>query len=381
MTHRHTDRVLFYTILTLVFFGVIMILSSSSAVAETRYRLEMTHFLRHQLLWLVFASIPALMIFKRLDFRKLETAQWAFGSLGVVVMLQVLAAVFDRSTHRWLNLGGFHIQPSEFAKPALVLFLAYFVSGRGSTINNARYSIAPAGLVLTLLFISIGLGDLGTAIVLAITAGVIFFVAGLSWRAVAMAGVLLILAGSVFVASKGYRVGRLIGFLDPEYVVLDRIDPNGHIKNYVRQSATTGDFSYHARQSRIAVGSGGVLGLGLMQSNQKLSFLPEPQTDFIFAIIGEELGLWGTTGVLIGFLVIFWRGTRLFFVAPNDFGRYLALGVTVSIIVQAFINMTMVLDMIPTKGIPLPMISYGGNSLLSTMVSLGMLLSVSEQSE
>ncbi len=381
MTHRHTDRVLFYTILALVFFGVIMILSSSSAVAETRYRLEMTHFLKHQLMWLVFASIPALMIFKRLDFRKMETAQWAFGALGVVVMLQVLAAVFDRSTHRWLNLAGFHLQPSEFAKPALVLFLAYFVSGRGSTINNARYSIAPAGLVLTLLFVSIGLGDLGTALVLAITAGVIFFVAGLSWRAVAMAGVLLVLAGSVFVASKGYRVGRLIGFMDPEYVVLDRIDANGHIKNYVRQSATTGDFGYHARQSRIAVGSGGVLGLGLMQSNQKLSFLPEPQTDFIFAIVGEELGLWGTTGVLLGFLVIFWRGTRLFFVAPNDFGRYLALGVTVSIIVQAFINMTMVLDLIPTKGIPLPMISYGGNSLLSTMISLGMLLSVSEQSE
>ncbi len=380
MTHRHTDRVLFYTILSMVFFGVIMVFSSSSAVAETRYRLEMTHFLKQQLWWLL-VSIPVLMIFKRIDFRKLETPQWAFGTLGLAVMLQVMACIFDRNTHRWVKLGGFHLQPSELAKPALILFLAYFVSRRSGTINNPRYSIAPAALVMGLLFFSIGLGDLGTAIVLAVTAGVLFFVAGLSWRVVALAGGLFLLAGTAFVASKGYRVGRVVGFLDPEFVVLDRMDPNGHIKNYMRQASTSGDYGYQARQAKLAVGSGGVLGLGLMQSHQKLSFLPEAQTDCIFAIVGEELGLWGTTGVLLGFLVILWRGTRLFFVAPDDFGRYLALGVTVSIIVQAFVNMTMVLDLIPTKGIPLPMISYGGSSLLSTLASLGMLLSVSEQSE
>ena len=380
MTHRRTDRVLFYTILALIFFGVIMVFSSSSAIAETRYRMEMTHFLKWQLIWLAI-SVPVLMFFKRLNYAKLQTAQWAFGALGVAVFLQVIAVLVDRGTHRWIKIGGAGIQPSELAKPALILFLAYFVSWKGRTINNARYSVAPAALVLGLLFLSIGIGDLGTALVLAITAGILFFVAGLSWRMVAAAGLLLAVAGTAFVLSKGYRVGRIVGFVDPKFTILDRIDPGEHVKNYIRQSTNTGDYGYQARQAKIAMGSGGVLGLGLMQSHQKLMFLPEAQTDCIYAIVGEELGLWGATGVLVGFLVILWRGTRLFFVAPDDFGRYLALGVTVAITVQAFINMTMVLDMIPTKGIPLPMISYGGSSLLSTLASLGMLLSVSEQSE
>lgn len=380
MTHRRTDRVLFYTILALIFFGVIMVFSSSSAVAETRYRMEMTHFLKWQLIWLAI-SVPVLMSFKRLNYAKLQTAQWAFGALGLVVFLQVIAVFVDRGTHRWIRFGGAGIQPSELAKPALILFLAYFVSWKGRTINNARYSLAPAGLVLGLLFLSIGIGDLGTALVLALTAGILFFVAGLSWRMVGTAGLLLAVAGTAFVLSKGYRVGRIVGFVDPEFTMLDRIDPGEHVKNYIRQSSNTGDYGYQARQAKIAIGSGGVLGMGLMQSHQKLMFLPEAQTDCIYAIVGEELGLWGATGVLMGFVVILWRGTRLYFVAPDDFGRYLALGVTVAITVQAFINMTMVLDMIPTKGIPLPMISYGGSSLLSTLVSLGMLLSVSEQSE
>ncbi len=380
MTHRRTDRVLFYTILALIFFGVIMVFSSSSAVAETRYRMEMTHFLKWQLIWLAI-SVPVLMFFKRLNYARLQTAQWAFGALGVAVFLQVIAVFVDGGTHRWIRFGGAGIQPSEFAKPALILFLAYFVSWKGRTINSARYSIAPAALVLGLLFLSIGIGDLGTALVLAITAGILFFVAGLSWRMVGAAGLLLAVAGTAFVVSKGYRVGRIVGFVDPEFTILDRIDPGEHVKNYIRQSTNTGDYGYQARQAKIAMGSGGVLGLGLMQSHQKLMFLPEAQTDCIYAIVGEELGLWGATGVLMGFIVILWRGTRLFFVAPDDFGRYLALGVTVAITVQAFINMTMVLDMIPTKGIPLPMISYGGSSLLSTLASLGMLLSVSEQSE
>lgn len=357
-----------------------MVFSSSSAIAETRYRMEMTHFLKWQLIWLAI-SVPVLMFFKRLNYAKLQTAQWAFGALGVAVFLQVIAVLVDRGTHRWIKIGGAGIQPSELAKPALILFLAYFVSWKGRTINNARYSVAPAALVLGLLFLSIGIGDLGTALVLAITAGILFFVAGLSWRMVAAAGLLLAVAGTAFVLSKGYRVGRIVGFVDPKFTILDRIDPGEHVKNYIRQSTNTGDYGYQARQAKIAMGSGGVLGLGLMQSHQKLMFLPEAQTDCIYAIVGEELGLWGATGVLVGFLVILWRGTRLFFVAPDDFGRYLALGVTVAITVQAFINMTMVLDMIPTKGIPLPMISYGGSSLLSTLASLGMLLSVSEQSE
>jgi cell division protein FtsW len=168
--------------------------------------------------------------------------------------------------------------------------------------------------------------------------------------------------------------------MDPQYELLDTLDSTGAIKNYIHRSSSTRDPSYQVRQSKIAVGTGGITGAGLMHGQQKLLYLPEAHTDFIYAVIGEELGLWGSSTVLIGFIVILWRGLRLFWVAPDDFGRYLALGVTISVVAQAFINMSVVLDLAPTKGIPLPMISSGGSSLLSTLTSLGILLSVGEHS-
>ncbi len=158
-------------------------------------------------------------------------------------------------------------------------------------------------------------------------------------------------------------------------------DKTGRVKKYMTEAATIRDAGYQARQSKIAIGSGGVTGLGLMQGRQKIMYLPEAHTDFIYAVIGEELGLFGCTAVLAGFLIILWRGLQLCWLAPDDFGRYLALGITSSIVVQALINISVVLDMGPTKGIPLPMISAGGSSLLSTLMCLGILLSVSEHSE
>ena len=183
----------------------------------------------------------------------------------------------------------------------------------------------------------------------------------------------------VAIASRGYRLGRVIAYVDPDYTKIEMIDPQRLAAKPTcsgRPACATRAISRGNR--KIAVGTGGVFGVGLMQGKQKLMFLPDAHTDFIYATVGEELGLWGSTAVLIGFLVILWRGARLFMLARDDFGKYLALGVTVSIVVQALINMSVVLDMAPTKGFPLPMISFGGSSLLSTLVSLGMLLSVSE---
>jgi len=177
---------------------------------------------------------------------------------------------------------------------------------------------------------------------------------------------------------KPYRLNRMISYVDPEHKILSVIDPRGLIRTYAESSMAVRDPGYQVMQSKIAVGSGGVLGLGLMQSRQKLLFLPEAHNDFIYAVVSEELGLWGATGVLVGFLIILWRGLRLYWISPDDYGRYLALGVTVCIAFQAVFNMSVVLGIAPTKGIPLPMISYGGSSLLSTMVCLGILLSVSE---
>src|SRR5262249_8985920 len=155
-----------------------------------------------------------------------------------------------------------------------------------------------------------------------------------------------------------YRLSRVIAYVDPDYSKIELIDTHHWIRDYVQRSTNVRDASYQPRQSKIAVGTGGFFGVGLMQSRQKLMFLPEAHTDFIYATVGEELGLWGSTSVLFGFLVVLWRGSRLFLLAQDDFGKYLALGVTVSIVLQALTNITVVLDMAPTKGFPLPMISF-----------------------
>ncbi len=177
---------------------------------------------------------------------------------------------------------------------------------------------------------------------------------------------------------KPYRLARAIDFVDKNHTLLAKIDPGNRILQYAKKTASTSDPGYQQRQAKIAVGSGGFLGAGLMQSKQKMLYLPEAHTDFIFGVIGEETGLVGCGLMVIGFVVVLWRGLRTYYRAGDNFGRYLALSVTVCVVVQALINMSVVLDLLPNKGIPLPFISYGGSSLLSTLLLMGMLLSVSE---
>ncbi|HTS51236.1 MAG TPA: FtsW/RodA/SpoVE family cell cycle protein [Bryobacteraceae bacterium] len=381
-----SDWMLFSTIVAMVSFGIVMVYSASSvaSVAPVASQLDTQinpsfHYAGHQIAWAV-VSFAALMYFKRRDYRRLQTAGWAYGSLGVVLFLQILVFFLDSKTHRWFRFQGLgSLQPSEFGKPALIIFFAYFVTLKQDAINSRR-TVAAAGLALAVLAATVGFGDLGTAIVLILPAAIVFYVAGLERKFVAAALVLGMLACVGFVASKPYRIARIIGFFDPEYKRIAYFDPEGKLKKYVSQSVTTRDPGYQVKQSKIAVGSGGVVGLGLMHGKQKILYLPEAHTDFIYAVVGEELGLFGCTALLIGFLVILWRGLELCWVSNDAFGRYLALGVTSSVVIQALINMSVVLGMGPTKGIPLPMISAGGSSLMSTMICLGMLLSVSEHS-
>lgn len=374
------DWMLFGTIVAMVGAGLVMVYSASSVTAQLNPRIHWSfYYAAHQLVWAA-ASFIALMFFKRRDYRMLQSPGWAFGSLGMVLFLQLLVFFLDTKTHRWFRLEGIGtLQPSEFAKPALIIFFAYFVTQKREAINSRR-TIASAALALAVLAATVGLGDLGTAVVLIVPAAVVFYVAGLERKFVMAAMAVGALVAVGFVASKPYRMARIVGFFDPDYKYLDVVDPDGNIKKYISESVTTRDASYQVRQSKIAVGSGGALGLGLMQGKQKIMYLPEAHTDFIYAVIGEELGLWGCGAVLAGFLVILWRGCQLYWVANDDFGRYIALGVTSSIVIQALINMSVVLGMGPTKGIPLPMISAGGSSLMSTLICLGMLLSVSEHS-
>jgi cell division protein FtsW len=371
-----TDWTLFFTVVAMVCFGLVMVYSASSVTADIRLH-DTSHYLVRQLGWAAISFI-ALMWLKRHDYRLLQSSRWAFLPLSIVLVLLVAVYFLDWKTHRWFRMGLASFQPSEFAKPVLAIFLAWFVTVRARAINTWN-TILPASMALGGLAVAVAVADLGTAIVLVLTATVVFYVAGLARGYFITALCVLALFSGVAVISKPYRIARVVGFVDPGYKLLARIDSSGRMRNYLLQSKTS-DTGYQALQSKIAVGSGGALGVGLMEGKQKLFYLPEAHTDFIYAVVGEELGLFGCTAVLAGFLLLLWRGLRLYWLAPDDFGRYLALAVTASIVFQALINMSVVLGLGPTKGIPLPMISFGGSSLLSTLICCGLLLSVSDRS-
>ena len=298
------------------------------------------------------------------DYREFRTAQWAFSALGGVIFL-LIVVYFADTQHRWLRVG-LSIQPSELAKPALVLFLAWFVTLRQSVINHPA-TIWPAALALVALAGAVAIPDVGTAVVLVVTAAVIFYLAGLNWRYTTAAlgiGTIFLITAIVY---EPYRLKRVIQFADPKYQYLVKVDPHRWLWNRAQQSTRVSNTRHQAEQSEIAVGTGGIIGRGPGESRQKL-FLPLAYNDYIFAIIAEELGLFGSTFVLAGFLIILWRGYRL------------AVGISTMLVFQALLNMSVVLDLFPTKGIPLPLISFGGTSMLSSMVLLGMLLSVSQRS-
>jgi cell division protein FtsW len=370
-----TDWILFSTVVMMVLFGALMIYSASSVVADIRMG-SSYYFAVRQLIWIAIA-IPLMMFMKRLNYRKLQTPAVAFTAMGLVMMLLALVYVADPSKHRWIHLGPFGLQPSEFAKPALTLFLAYFIALRSRAINS-RYTLLPAFLALGFVTMAVVVADLGTAIVLVGTAAVVFFVAGLEKRYIVIACVIGLIGCVAAVAAKPYRLARVISYADPHFQLVDKIDTHGWIRAQMKKSITAKDTNYQTDQAKIAVGSGGPIGVGLMQGRQKLFYLPEAHTDMIFAVVGEEFGLFGSAALLIGFVIILWRGIRATVLIPDEFGRYLALGITAMLVIQAFFNMTVVLGMVPPKGIPLPMISFGGSSLLVTLASLGVLLNVSE---
>jgi cell division protein FtsW len=372
-----TDWILFVTVLVMVSFGLLILYSASSIMAQLDPRYGWSwHFVLRQLEWAAVA-VAAMMTLKKTNYRKFQSPTVAFGAMGVAVML--LAVVYFVDTHhRWLRVGSVGVQPSEIAKPALVVFLAFFVTWRARAINNPRYTLIPAALAVGLMILAVVVADLGTAVVLGAAAAAVFFVAGLEWRYCAIAAALAIVGVVLFIFAEPYRIVRVVQFSDSIFKIIAKFDPHGKIRSRMEQSLVTRDTNYQLEQSQIAVGAGGPAGLGLTNGRQKLLYLPEAHTDFIYAVVAEELGLAGSVGLLLGFGVIFWRGLRAAFRMRDDFGRYLALGVTVVVVVQGFINMSVVLGMMPTKGIPLPMISYGGSSLLSTLALLGILMNVAE---
>ena len=378
-----TDRILFGAVVCMVAFGLIMLYSASSVNAQMDPKFHSSwHFVIRQLIWAA-VSAGVMMWLKNRDYRKFQERSVAFGVVGVVLLLLLAVYFVDSAHHRWLRLGGpVGVQPSELAKPALVVFLAFFVSWRARAINNPRYTLAPAAIAVGFVIFGVVVADLGTAVVLGMAAAAVFFVAGLEWRYCGLAAGIAFCGVLVFICIEPYRMGRVVRFFDPDLTKIEKIDPGGRLKAYIQshmdKSLATHDTNYQLEQSKIAIGAGGVTGLGLMNGRQKLLYLPEAHTDFIYAVVGEELGMIGSVGLLLGFGVLFWRGLRAAYKMGDDFGRYLALGATIVVVVQGLMNMTVVLGIMPTKGIPLPMVSYGGSSLLSTLALLGILMNVAE---
>jgi cell division protein FtsW len=266
----------------------------------------------------------------------------------------------NNGARRWVAIAGVSMQPSELAKLAAIFFSAALLERRMQRVNDAAYALLPIAIVTGILAGLVVLEpDFGTAFMIVVIVGAIVFAAGLSYRYLLGALLVLMPAAMLLVLTKQYRMRRVMTFLDPWQ------DPLGA--------------GYQTIQSLIAVGSGGPFGKGLMGGVQKLFYIPEPHTDYIFAVIGEELGLIGTTVVVICFAVIAWRGLRTALVAPDRFGALLALGLTAMVAVQALFNMSVVIGLLPTKGIPLPFVSNGGSSLVVNLIAMGILLNISQQ--
>jgi cell division protein FtsW len=280
--------------------------------------------------------------------------------MAVALLVVVFFFAEIRNTHRWIQFPHLSFQPSELAKLALIFFLAYFLEKRKGQINNLQFTLAPVAIVLGVLTaLIVKEPDFGTAVAMLLTACVLLFVAGLNIRWYAIPAVLTVPVFYYLVYLEPYRWSRIMAFLDP--------------------SANLAA-SWQIRQALLSVGSGGIFGLGYMEGKNKLFFLPDGHTDFIFAVVGEELGLIGACAVLLMFLVFLWRGLRTSAKAPDTFGFYLALGITMMVSIQAFINMSVVLALVPTKGIALPFLSYGGSSFVLMLAAVGILLNVSQQS-
>jgi cell division protein FtsW len=354
-----SDKVLFLATILLVAVSIVMVYSASAVVGLERFGKPYMFLLKQGMLAVLGITLMAVVM--RIDYRTYREPVFIWTCLAVVAVALIVVLFSPPVNHarRWFGIAGIGVQPSELAKLAAIFFIAALLERRMHRINEIGYALMPIGIFLGCLVGLILLEpDFGTSMSLLAIAAVMVFAAGLNYTYIV--GVLLVALPviGVLVMGTGYRRRRVLTFLDPWQ------DPLGD--------------GFQIIQSLIAVGTGGVGGRGLMNGVQKLFYLPEPHTDFIYAVIAEELGLIGATAVLLCFCVITWRGLRTALRAPDGFGSLLALGLTTMVVAQAFFNISVVLGLLPTKGIPLPFVSAGGSSLLINLVGMGILLNVSQ---
>jgi len=356
----YPDKWLFATTVGLALFGVVIVYSASAVMAQ-RENGDQFHYVLKQGIATGIGFVVMLAAMQ-VDYKHLKNRRVVYGLLAVttIMLLAVFAFPATNGAHRWIKLSKFSIQPSELAKPVLVIFLAYFLERRAGEEGQLWTTFLPCAIVTCALAGLIVIEpDLGTAMMLGVIFVVVIYTAGARLRHLAMLAGPAMLAVAALLIFVPFRVRRLITFLDPW------ADPQGS--------------GFQVVQSLIAVGSGGPNGLGFAQGKQKMLFLPFAHSDFIYAVVGEELGLVGALAVIAVFALFLWRGLRTSLLAPDRFGMLLALGLVTAIVTQALFNISVVLSMVPTKGIPLPFISYGGSSLVLTLAAVGVLLNISQQ--
>lgn len=357
---KHADPILLVTIFGLIVFGLMMVGSASSILGD-QLRSDPFYFLKHQLIYGVGLGLVAFFIGFFTPYTRLRA--FAIPSLLVALVLLVLVfvpglQVSSGGASRWIGIGPLTMQPSELVKLSFILYLAALLERKGSDIKDFKKSVVPFLVITSVIaFLIILQPDIGTLFIITSIALAMVFAAGFRLRHLAFIGLAGIAAFSVLISTAQYRLARLFVYLHPE------LDPQG--------------IGYQVNQALLAVGTGGLLGLGFGRSRQKYNYLPEPAGDTIFAVTAEELGFIRTTLLISVFIVIAYRGYKIAEHAPDQFGKLLATGITSWIIMQAFINMASVLAIAPLTGIPFPFISYGGSALTALLFAAGVLLNIS----
>lgn len=344
----------------LALFGAMMVFSASAmfSLKESDSASQYTYFYKQ--IGFTVGGLVAMYLVSRLDYHILQKTWVVVGVLVVTVGLLVAVFAFPEinGARRWIRFSGFSFQPSELAKLALPIFLAYWLTRKEDAVGSISQAVVPCLLCLGLLGgLVFAEKDLGTTLVLCAVFSAVYYAAGARLVHIGAVAAVMFIGGAASIIFAPWRVERMLAFLDP-YKYAD-------------------DQGYQVVQSLYAIGSGGIFGEGFAQGKQKLFYLPYPYSDFIFSVVGEEFGLIGTLAVVLAFGLLLWRGSRAAVMAPDRFGMLLGIGVITGIIMQALFNISVVTSILPAKGIPLPFISYGGSSIVVSLIGVGMLLSIS----
>jgi cell division protein FtsW len=352
MRRNQLDYWIFYTVLGLMAFGIIMVYSASAFYAD-KFRHDHLFYLKRQLLW-VFSGIICMIIAYKFPYEKLQRKSW------ILILLSLFLLVYLRAggSGRWINIGFLHIQVSDVARLSLIIFFADSLARKEQYLSSFSQGFLPHILYIMLLAGLIVIQpDFSSAFMLTLIGMAMLFMAPVPVRFFMASAMVLAPIGIFLIKISSYKFARIVAFLHPESDALGK--------------------GYQINQSLISIGSGGIAGVGFAQSNQKLFFLPEAHTDFIFSIIGEEWGLIGTMLILMLFFLLMWRGIFIIKQVPDKFSKYLAFGLTANLILYALINMMVASHLAPPTGLPLPFISYGGSSMMTSSIAAGILLNIS----